>query len=69
MIQSLFLPNDCNDGSERLEPAAGSLSGGPEADDCFSVVWTAWAQSGGRKRMMDTVIDKMIPQHRYKENM
>lgn len=21
MIQSLFLPNDCNDGSERLQPA------------------------------------------------
>lgn len=41
MIRSLFLPNDCKDGSERLEPAAGCLSGGPEADDCFSAVWTA----------------------------
>ena len=24
MIQSLFLPNDCNDDSERLQPAAWS---------------------------------------------
>lgn len=24
MIQSLFLPNDCNDGSERLQPTAWS---------------------------------------------
>lgn len=26
MIQCLFLPNDCNDGSERLQPAVGSVS-------------------------------------------
>lgn len=37
MIQSLFLPNDCNDGSERLQPAVGCLSRGPEADVCFKL--------------------------------
>lgn len=26
MIQCLFLPNDCNDGSEGLQPAVGSVS-------------------------------------------
>lgn len=32
MIQSLFLPNDCNDGSGRLQSGVDRLSGAGEGD-------------------------------------
>lgn len=68
MIQCLFLPNDCNDGSERLQPAVGSLSRVLEGEGFFYAVWSDWEERRAELELMsrvmcgqDTILSKMIP--------